>query len=126
MSVRFRVARLGTNDGAGESAILVKALVAGEEERPLTGERSAEVSAVLIPVQRRLVHIGWIEVVPGVERIVAVEFEAGTAEVVRSRAGHRGDDAAAAPAVLGAVVVDEHLELANGFNTEQAAGCAAG
>src|SRR5436190_12743425 len=50
--------------GAGEPAILVQALVAGEEERPFTGERPTEVTAVLIPVQRRLVHIGWIEVVP--------------------------------------------------------------
>src|SRR5206468_1884291 len=39
---------------------------------------------------------------------------------------HRGDDAACAAAVLGAVVVDQHLELAHRLDAQQAAGGAAG
>ena len=105
---------------------LAKAFVAAEEERLVAGDRPAERAAELVALEgwNRLGRI--VEVRARVERAVAAELEAGSREAVRSRARDGHDDSPGAAAVFGAVVVDEHLELAHGVDAEHAAGGAAG
>ena len=110
---------------ARKAPVLPKTFVATEEERLFAEQRPAEIATGLMPLERRLVGVGVVEVIPRVQRVIAEKPEGGTAEAVSARARHRGHDAAAAPAVLRAVVVDEDLELADGFNPEQATGRAA-
>ena len=106
----------------GQTSILAQTFVAAEEEGLLAHDRPADVAANLMAIERRDVRVRVVEVVLRIERLVTEEPEGAAAQAVRSGARDGGDDAAAAPAILRAVVVDEDLELANGFHAQQTTG----
>ena len=67
-----------------------------------------------------------VEVVPGVERVVAVILEQAAVEAVGAGLGQHVDLAARVAAELGAVGVGLHAELADALHAERGAGGAAG
>src|SRR5207245_7029447 len=99
------------------TAILPQPFVAAEEERPVPGDRAAEVPAELISLERRNVLIRIVEERARVEPAVAVEFERRSLDGVRPRARDGGDAVAGAAPVLCGVLVDERLELAGAGST---------
>src|SRR5262249_17921566 len=119
--------RAARHRGNGRLApVLPQPFVAAEEEGAILDDRSTQVTAELIARELWNVLIRRIEVRLRIEGAVAIELEHGATHGVRSGTRDRGDDSASAPAVLGAVVVHEHLELTHGVHAEQAAGGAPG
>jgi len=93
---------------------LSEALVVGEEERPVALDGTAGDEAELMTAQRRLAAPGRLEEPDSVHRSVPEELPAAAAKLVGATAIRRIHDGAAAPAVLGAVVVRLDLELGDG------------
>ena len=77
-------------------------------------DRSADRSAVLIVVKRRLRLVRVGEVIPGIERALVAEHEHGALRIVGSRLDRHVDDGAAAAAELRRVVRRLRLELRDG------------
>ena len=103
------------------AAILSQSLVAAEEERPILCDRTAQISAKLIPFERREIARRIVEEGARVEPAVAIEFEQRAFQRVRPRARHRRHDAAGAPSIFRAVVIDEDLKLPHRFHAEESA-----
>ncbi len=90
-----------------------------EVERPVLRDRSAERSAKLLLVERRLrqVHrltggVELLEVAAGIQRPVAQEQEGAARHLVRAALGHDVDDAPGGLAELRRIGVGQDLELA--------------
>ena len=98
--------------------------VAAEEEQVVGAERAAQRAARLVAAECRL--LVDVEVVAGVEGVVAVEQEAGAGEPVGAGLGDDVDLAAGGAAVLGAVAVRGEAELADRLHPQRRAGGAAG
>ncbi len=94
--------------------VLPEALEVGEEERLVPHDRSAEHAAVLIAAERRFGSVSRLEERRGVQLRVAEELPSVAVHLVRAAAvGHVHRRAGGAP-VLGALVVGDDAELADG------------
>ena len=112
-------------DGHEAVGVDVEALEGQEEERLVLADGTAKGGAVLPLLVRRFRPIGGapedveaLEVVLGVQGIIADEGEDIAAQLVRSALGHDVDDATRGLAELRGVGVGEHLELAHRFLAE--------
>ena len=92
--------------------------VSAEEERSAGQDRAADRVAELVARERGLVGV---EIVLGVEPVVAVELEHRAVERVGARLRRGIDDAARVVAVLRTEAVRQDLELANGLDAEDVA-----
>ena len=91
-------------------------LIVGEEERPVLDNRSAEHAAVLIPAVVRFHRIAGLEVIPGVQALVAKELEHIAMKGIAARFGGEIDHAAIEPAELGGWTVALDLEFLDRIN----------
>jgi hypothetical protein len=107
-----------------QALVDVVALEAGEEERAIALEAAAERKAIRVLVPRTL--LGAVEEVAGIEGVVAEELEGRAVEVVLAGLAADQHRRAAAAAVLGLVVVRQHLELADRVDVGQDADAAGG
>ncbi len=104
----------------------VEPLERREEERPVSLDGAAGCRAVLLLRVRRLLAIdrlaGWIEpleVLPGVQRIIAEVKEEVAVERIRAAPGHDVHDAARGFAELGRKRAGQYLELPDRFLAER-------
>ena len=95
---------------------LAQAGVAGEEERPVLPDRSAERAAILVPIER-ILRRRRPRRRPAlrVQAFVAEEFEQRALEAVGARLGHDVDDARRVAPVLRRRTVGDDPELLHGF-----------
>ena len=109
--------RLVGHDGRDRPAeALPQPLVAHEEERAVAAHRAAEGEPELVAAEVRLLH--GVEVVAGVEGVVAVELVDAAVEGVGAGLRDDVDLPARAPPELGAVGVRLDAELAHGLRAE--------
>src|SRR5580704_9517058 len=98
--------------------MLTDALISHEEEYFVSLDRSANIPAEFIVLEGSLRSAGYIEVVPGVQRVVPKKFEGFTVKFIRARASCQVDDSACISAVLcgeGRVIHLEFFERGDGW-----------
>src|SRR4030095_4204735 len=119
---RGGVARHGFDEV--QPGIETVALIAAKEKRAIPSDRAAEGSAELVLPQLRLAEIGdyaavrvalLVEVVRGIEGVIAEVLDQGAMEGVAARHGDDADLAAGAGAIFGRVVVRFDTELLDVF-----------
>ena len=111
-----RSASVGHVRGHGAADALSLTLIIGKDERPVLHEGAAEHAAVLIPPIVRFHRIALLEVVPGVQALVAKKLEHVAVNGIGARLRREIDHAAIEPPELGCRAVALDLELLDGVD----------
>src|SRR5215831_16217885 len=88
-----------------------------EEKQLVFYHRTADVVAPVVAAENVLLDsVEIVEVVGGIQRIVAAEVVSAAMESVRTTAGDQVDDCAHGLAVFGTITIAKNLEFLNGVN----------
>src|SRR5262249_47217922 len=98
---------------------LPEALIISEDERPVAPYWPAQCTAKLISPEGRV--NGLREKVAGIQLVVAQKLEKVAVQLVRTGHRYHADLSAGTLAVLGAICVLEHVELADRVNAQEQA-----
>src|SRR5579863_7571245 len=105
---------------------LAKPFIVDEEERVITLQWSSDSGTELIADELRDRTGGQIEIVPGIERRIPMQFPQRSVKLVTARLGCHVDDRAAMPAVLRVESLGQNADLIQLVQTKKKPGSARG